>query len=606
VRRPAGAASRLGRSLLGALALSSLVLVAGEAYLVVGGNDSLLRAALVDVVIVMGLQTFIGTTGVLSLGHIGFAAVAGYTTFLLAASPVAKTIALPDAPFGVTSVSLPVWVAVLAGVAFVSVLALLLAAALGRAPDITATMLTVSFLFVVHALATNWQKLTGGTSGLNDPGLRLTSRTWLYVGVVVAVVAARLFKASRPGRLAIASSEDRVATSAMGVSVPWARTIALVVSAAIVGFGAGLRVLSLGSINAREYYFGFTFLTLTMLIIGGKRSVTGAALGVVIVTAVNELALKAAADNERLGGLPDLVLGAAVIILMVARPKGLLGDWELDDLLPRRRAGAAPPLPSALAPAPPGGGTGAATITATDVGVVFGGFRALADVDLVARNDEVVGLIGPNGAGKTTLVNVITGLVLPSGGRVELDDQELTGWKPHEIARAGLARTFQNLRLFPELTVRENVEIAVLSATRHRAHRPAPDVDGLLRLAGLFDRQATRAGQLDYGSQRKLELVRAAALRPAFLILDEPTSGMSDAESEVMIEHVRRTAAAVGAGVLVIDHDLHFITSICDRIYVLDQGEVIAADRPEVVRHDPRVVEAYLGTSTPTDAPTSL
>jgi branched-chain amino acid transport system ATP-binding protein/branched-chain amino acid transport system permease protein len=594
--------SRFGRSLVGGLAVSVLVLAAGEAYLGVGGNDSLLRAALVDVVIVMGLQTFVGTTGLLSLGHIGFAAVAGYTTFLLAASPVAKTIALPDAPFGVTDVSVPVWAAVLAGVALVALLALLLAAALSRAPDITATMLTVSFLFVVHALATNWQELTGGTSGLNDPGLRLTSRTWLYVGVVIAVVAARVFKASRPGRLAIASSEDGVATSAMGVSVPWSRTIALVVSAAIVGFGAGLRVLSLGSINAREYYFGFTFLTLTMLIIGGKRSVTGAALGVVIVTAVNELALKAAADNERLGGLPDLVLGAAVIILMVARPKGLLGDWELDDLLPRRRAGARPleRVQSKAVPSPSGDGAGAATITTTDVGVVFGGFRALAKVDLLARSDEVVGLIGPNGAGKTTLVNVITGLVPPSGGRVELDGHELTGWKPHEIARAGLARTFQNLRLFPDLSVRENVEIAVLSAARHRADRPAPDVDALLQLAGLLDRQDARAGQLDYGSQRKLELVRAAALRPAFLILDEPTSGMSDAESSVMIEHVRRTAAAVGAGVLVIDHDLHFITNICDRIYVLDQGEVIAADRPEVVRHDPRVVEAYLGTTTAT------
>ena len=369
-------------------------------------------------------------------------------------------------------------------------------------------------------------------------------------------------------------------------------------SAAIVGFGAALRVLSLGSINAREYYFGFTFLTLTMLIIGGKRSVTGAALGVLLVTTVNETALKAAADNERLGGLPDLVLGAAVIMLMVARPRGILGDWELDDVLPRRRGARAAPTPVAAAAGPAAGerSTPASTITTEDVAVTFGGFKALVDVDLVARDDEIVGLIGPNGAGKTTLVNVITGLVPPTGGRVELDGTELTGHRPHDIARAGLARTFQNLRLFPELTVRENVEIAVISASRHRSDRPAPDVDALLDLAGLLDRQDRRAGQLDYGSQRKLELVRAAALRPAFLILDEPTSGMSDTESAVMIEHVRRTAAAVGAGVLVIDHDLHFITSICDRIYVLDQGEVIAADRPEVVRHDPKVVAAYLGT----------
>ncbi len=584
---------RIARPLGGAVALAGLVLLAGQVYLATGGNDALLRAALVNVVIVMGLQTFIGTTGLLSLGHVGFAAIAGYTTFLLAASIQAKAITLPDAPLGLADVSLPPGVALVVAVAVAATVALVMAAAVARAPDITVTMLTVAFLFVVHALATNWPELTGGTSGLNDPGLRLTSRTWLYVGVVVAVVAARLFKASRAGRLAIASSEDRLATSAMGVSVPWVRTIALVVSAAIVGFGAGLRVLSLGSINAREYYFGFTFLTLTMLIVGGKRSVTGAAVGVALVTAVNEVALKAAADNERLGGLPDLLLGAAVIVLMVARPRGLLGDWELDHLLPRRRQ---PPEPAAVAL--DSAGEAASTIEAEDVAVAFGGFRALVDVDLVARSDEVVGLIGPNGAGKTTMVNVITGLVAPDAGQVQIDGHELTGRTPHDIARAGLARTFQNLRLFPDLTVRENVDIAVLSASRHRADRPAPDVDSLLRAAGLADRQERRAGELDYGSQRRLELVRAAALRPAFLILDEPTSGMSDAESAVMIEHVRATAAAVGAGVLVIDHDLHFITSICDRIYVLDQGEVIASGPPDVVRHDPKVVAAYLGTPT--------
>ena len=150
---------------------------------------------------------------------------------------------------------------------------------------------------------------------------------------------------------------------------------------------------------------------------------------------------------------------------------------------------------------------------------------------------------------------------------MQIDGHELTGRTPHDIAHAGLARTFQNLRLFPDLTVRENVDIAVLSAITSSC-RSAPTSTPSCAAAGLADRQERRAGELDYGSSAGWSWCgRAATLRPAFSILDEPTSGMSDAESAVMIEHVRATAAAVGAGVLVIDHDLHFIT-VCDRIYV--------------------------------------
>ena len=232
--------------------------------------------------------------------------------------------------------------------------------------------------------------------------------------------------------------------------------------------------------------------------------------------------------------------------------------------------------------------------------VAFGGFRALVDVDLVARSDEVVGLIGPNGAGKTTMVNVMTGVVAPDAGQVQIDGHELTGRPPYDIARAGLARTFQNLRLFSDLTVRENVDIAVLERVTPSADRPAPDVDdcSCARRASPTARSGGRVSSTTAPSAG-WSWRGPPRCAPAFLILDEPTSGMSDAESAVMIEHVRATAASVGAGVLVIDHDLHFITSICDRIYVLDQGEVIASGPPDVVRQDPKVVAAYLGTPTP-------
>ena len=210
---------------------------------------------------------------------------------------------------------------------------------------------------------------------------------------------------------------------------------------------------------------------------------------------------------------------------------------------------------------------------------------------------EIVGLIGPNGAGKTTLFNVITGLVPEDEGMVRLGALDLTHAPPHRIARAGLARTFQNLRLFTSLSTRENVELAALSARRYRPHAPAVDPELLLDGAGLAAVAERPASTLDYGNQRRLELARAAALAPNYLLLDEPTSGMSDAESLAMVERIRQTAELLGAGVLVIDHDLAFITRISDRVVVLAEGRPLAAGTPSEVRDDPAVALAYLGST---------
>jgi len=233
------------------------------------------------------------------------------------------------------------------------------------------------------------------------------------------------------------------------------------------------------------------------------------------------------------------------------------------------------------------------------VSVSFGGFRALTDVSVNVRRSEIVGLIGPNGAGKTTLLNVMTGHVTPTDGRFGIGDTDLTNAAPHNIARAGAVRTFQNLRLFPSLTVRGNVEVAAIVADEHRPGDERPDSDSLIAAAGLWEHRDRRAGELDYGNSRRTELARATAAAPAFLLLDEPTSGMSDSESLEMVEQVRHMAATIGAGVLVIDHDLNFITGICDRIYCLDQGEVIAEGTPAEIQANPLVQAAYLGTAVP-------
>ena len=211
-----------------------------------------------------------------------------------------------------------------------------------------------------------------------------------------------------------------------------------------------------------------------------------------------------------------------------------------------------------------------------------------------ASGVEVTGIIGPNGAGKTTLLNVLTGIVDTSSGTFALDGADLTAEPSFRIAREGLVRTFQNLRLFPALTVRENVAAAAL-ATRRSGD---PSVEALLVRGGLWEHRDRPAAELDYGNARRLELARAAAAAPKLLLLDEPTSGLSDTESLAMIDQVRDTAAMVGAGVVVIDHDLGFITGICDHIYCFDQGRVIAAGTPAEIQADPAVQAAYLGADT--------
>ena len=237
------------------------------------------------------------------------------------------------------------------------------------------------------------------------------------------------------------------------------------------------------------------------------------------------------------------------------------------------------------------------TLDVSSVSKHFGGVYALQDVSMTCESGEIVGLIGPNGAGKTTLLNVISSAFPLDQGEVRLDDRRIDSLTPQKCAIAGIARTFQNIRLFNRLTVRENVEVGFTTAQRRRSNRlNGLAVDTLLRELDLGAVAERPAMTLPYGQQRRLEIARALALAPEFLLLDEPAAGMNDAESTELISSVRGIRDRAGCGIFIIDHDLRFIMNVCERIHVLHMGELIAQGRPDEVQKNPRVIEVYIGS----------
>jgi branched-chain amino acid transport system permease protein len=450
----------------------------------------------------------------------------------------------------------------------------------------------LGLLLIVHGIIIGASDFTRGSNAfLGVP--RLTG-IWTALAVAVpALLVARAFRDSKTGGQLRASREDETAARAIGVDVVKRRLVAWSLSAGIAAAAGVLLGHFLGAFSPSKFYFDDTLTLLTMLIVGGMTTVSGALTGTIAVTLTIEILRRVESGVDLFGyqtpevfGVTEAGLCLLILFVMYKRPAGLFGRLELGEawFIRRRR-------PAQAAPAITISADGA--IKAEGITKDFAGLRALDNVSLTLKPGEILGLIGPNGSGKTTLLNIISGVFAPTQGTITIDDKDATPWPAHVIAQAGVGRTFQNIRLFGQLSVIENLEISArIGATNGDATAAAMQ---LLTEFGLADFADRPAAALDYGAQRRLEIARALALRPRYLLLDEPGAGMNPTESNALLQELAKLRQRTGIGLLVIDHDMALIMRLCDRIVVLNRGQVIAEGDPKTIQTNPAVIEAYIG-----------
>jgi ABC-type branched-subunit amino acid transport system ATPase component/ABC-type branched-subunit amino acid transport system permease subunit len=490
-----------------------------------------------------------------------------------------------------------------------ALVALLIGAPVLRLSGVYLAMATLAFGEVVRITVLNLD-ITGGPEGLN--GIPLATEGWhIVLLLALAVYGLTRLRRSRIGRAFEAIKEDEVAARLMGIPVDRYKLLAFVLGGFIAGIAGALNAHFTFFISPREYGFEAAVDILTMAVLGGTGSLLGPVLGAGILTLLPEL-LRSLHDFR------SLVNGAVLVLVVLFLPKGIVGgvrrktlgaelstklSTKLDQSAGKAEQNAAREAqqPSTAAPSTP-------LLSIRHLGKHFGGLHVLHDVSFNVPAGSIYGLIGPNGAGKTTVFNLVTGLLPPSAGQIDFQEQSLVGKAPHAITRQGVARTFQNIRLFKEMTILENVMVGMhahlsygapalllnTSTFRQAEQQARQRAYELLTWVDLHAKADQVADNLSYGDQRKLEFARALATEPRLLLLDEPVAGMNPAEKTALMAEIRAIRDR-GYSVFMIEHDMRFVMGLCDRIAVLNFGRIIAEGTPEEIRSNPEVIEAYLG-----------
>ena len=582
------------------LRLTAWLLIAAAivAPIAIGMNTyylHVLNLAWIFAIAALGLSVATGVAGQIVLGQAALVGIGAYATALL-----------------MMRLSLPWWLALPLAMALTGTVGAMLGLISTRIKGHYLAIVTLALNEIFRIVAVNEEALTGGPMGLRNiptlriPGLGESITQQLYLPLAGLMLASYLlmilFHRSALGRELRAVRDDEMAAEAMGVNSVRVKTIAFVICSLWASLSGGLYVLLVGFVAPTNFTIAESVKMMLMVVIGGLGSIPGTMLGAIVVTILPE-------------ALRDLqtyymaAFGAAVVIIMLVWPKGLgvFADWLWGSVLTGRRepeaASPAGPLSlAAVAAAGPGLAGGAALPDSSGplmrmrkVSRSFGGVRALNDVSFDVMRGEILGLIGPNGSGKSTMINACSG-VIHVDGLIELDSHPLQNRPAWEVHAHGVARIFQNVRLWESMTVLENVMVAWRripgqpggEATIRQASLAALEQMGVRHLA------MRQAGDLSFGQSRLVEMARAIVGRPKVLLLDEPAAGLRGGlvmELSTILQRLR----AQGMTILVVEHRIKLVTSMCDRVVVLNLGDLIANGAPAAVMESPVVIEAYLG-----------